>query len=150
MVEVGRFLRPKELVIGMFPLLPPALSSTRNSFSSFNSFHCRFLLLFSAIPYLLPFSFFYTLYFVCLFPYLFVVALSDFISSSFPSFSPIPPHTRLCFYVHQSRVLRPFLTPFTSLHNLRIYAFSYFGLSVFGWLIFIYLPFIRTGIFFYF
>lgn len=122
MVEVGRFLRPRELVIGMFPLLPPALSSTRNSFSSFTSSPYGFLLLFSAIPYLSSSSFFYTFSFVCLFfSYFFVVALSAFIFSSLPSFSPIPLARFFIFYIRQNLVLGPFLTPLTSLHHFRMY-----------------------------
>jgi len=102
MVEVGRFLRPREIVIGMFPLLPPALSSTRNSFPSFTSFLYRFFLLFSAIPYLSS-SFFYTFSFVYLFPYFIVVALTAFIFSSLSSFSPILPLACFSFFICYSQ-----------------------------------------------
>ena len=81
-------------MIGMFPLLPPALSSARNSFSSF-------ILLFLTVPfyYFLQFliyhppSSFYTFYFVCLFVFPLISLLSPLLRS-FPLlrrlFSPIP------------------------------------------------------------
>ena len=147
MVEVGRFLRPRELVIGMFPLLPPALSSTHNSFSSFTSFPYGFFLLFSAIPYLSSSSFCYTFSFVCLFVFSFFLCCRPFcfhLLSSLQSFSPISPLARVSFYsIHQNLVLRPFFnapSQFTPLPNILLT----FGLSVFSWLIFIYLPSLLT------
>lgn len=127
MVEVGRFLRPRELVIGMFPLLPPALSSARNSFSSFTSFTYGFFFLFSAIPYLSSSSFFYTPLFVCLFfPHFFVVTLTAFIFPSLPCFSPIPSLARFSFFIYTKTLFYAlFLMPLTSLHHFRIYSFSF-------------------------
>lgn len=122
MVEVGRFLRPRELVIGMFPLLPPALSSTRNSFSSFTSSPYGFFLLFSAIPYLSSSSFFYTFSFVCLiFPLFLCCRPFCFYFFFFAVFFTHSSRAFFIFYIHQNLVLRPFLTPLTSLHHFRIY-----------------------------
>ena len=116
MVEVGRFLRPRELVIGMFPLLPPALSSARNSFSSL-------ILLFLTVPfyyflkfliYHLPHSFILSPLFVCFF----VVALTAFIFSSLPSFSPIPPVARFSFFIYTKTLFYAHFNPYpTNVEN---------------------------------
>jgi hypothetical protein len=150
MVEVGRFLRPRELVIGMFPLLPPALFSTRNSFSSFTSFPYGFFLLFSAIPYHLPHSFILSPLFVCLFVFSLFLCYRPFCFHVFPflpSFSPIPPLARFSFFIYTKNLFCALSTPLTSLHHFRIY-FSFSVYLFFGWLIFVYLPSFRTGIFF--